>query len=65
MKSIRRSFLLFAFVAAPRVHGQPSPSGRAGAYMVYDAARGQTLLFGGWTRRGSTTEVIYPNDLWA
>ena len=33
--------------------------------MVYDAARGHTLLFGGWNHRGSTTEVVYPNDLWA
>ena len=43
----------------------PSPGGRAGAYMVYDAARGQTLLFGGWTHGASATDVVYPNDLWA
>src|SRR5439155_14262829 len=38
-----------------------SPGGRAGAYMVYDAARGYIVLFGGWNRSTSgATE--YPND---
>src|SRR5690348_15044377 len=41
-----------------------SPGPRAGAYMAYDAARGVTLLFGGWTRNAAGV-VDYPDDLWA
>jgi hypothetical protein len=40
-----------------------APSPRSGAYMVYDAARGVTILFGG--NRTSSTSVEYPSDLWA
>jgi hypothetical protein len=66
MKPTRLCCLVFALVAATRLDAQRlSPSGRAGAYMVYDAARGQTLLFGGWLRRGTSSDVVYPNDLWA
>jgi len=43
----------------------PSPAARAGAYMVYDAARRHTLLFGGWTHAGATKNVVYPDDLWS
>ena len=42
-----------------------SPGGRAGAYMVYDAARAETLLFGGWTRAAAGSDLTYPDDLWA
>lgn len=33
--------------------------------MVYDSARRETILFGGWTQASATTEQEYPNDLWA
>jgi hypothetical protein len=33
--------------------------------MVYDAARGETILFGGWTQASAAVEREYPNDLWA
>ena len=33
--------------------------------MVYDAARAETLLFGGWTRAAAGADLTYPDDLWA
>lgn len=45
----------------------PSPSGRTGAAMVYDANHRQTLLFGGFSesQAGDEGEGHYPNALWA
>jgi hypothetical protein len=42
-----------------------SPGPRGGALMVYDAARAQTLLFGGQAPSVSGSGMTYPNDLWA
>jgi hypothetical protein len=42
-----------------------SPGPRAGGFMVYDEARAQTVLFGGWTRAAAGGDIGYPDDLWA
>ena len=42
-----------------------APEPRTGAYMAYDSARGETLLFGGWTRADTQSPATYPADLWA
>jgi hypothetical protein len=60
------SGLVAGLLGCGLAHAQTSsPGTRAGAYMVYDAAHGQTLLFGGWTSQGAGAEHVYPDDLWA
>ena len=59
--------MLAAVVLLPIVlTSEPAaPEPRTGAYMVYDTARGQTLLFGGWTRADAQSPIAYPADLWS
>src|SRR5262245_35724116 len=65
MKSILACCAIVLLAANHADSQATSPGPRAGAYMVYDVARGQTLLFGGWTRIGASKDNVYPDDLWA
>jgi Concanavalin A-like lectin/glucanases superfamily len=45
-------------------HGSKWPSGRSGAAMAYDAARGVVVMFGGVTYPDRNNNPVYLNDTW-
>ena len=64
-KFLQRLGTLGLLVGATANAQATGPEPRAGAFMVYDDARGVSLLFGGWTRPATGGDIVYPDDLWA
>ena len=63
---LRFATLLTLAVQAPTPNASsPSPGPRTEAYMVYDATRRETILFGGWTQEKTGSDIVYPDALWA